>query len=427
VNFLEVTAVKPDRQAIDAKLRTRERLESKGWQRDLSHAERVEMQREARTATLRAETYREVGEHAKAAGSELVACQAALRQQDAHWQSLGVLPQPAFPMGMRYALSPDYAAVLKTYTRVRTLAAGAGFGDRALDELDRINILHASAIYERWCLVKIIGVLIGDFQFEPNPGWQDVVIRAVTGRPDSTSLLFHRQDGILVTLEIQPLLENGRRPDFRLHFNSGDGQVGGLVLDAKFRTRWHPGALSALLTELVESKGYGQRGDRVFILQPQAYALFEPTSPLCWGRHCDYGQDSPVNHRAGTIHLAAGAQDGGTQHNLRRLIAMELQAVFPTPNSEGTTWTSKSFCIRCGTQHAPGDVEHKTTRRGKNYWELRCNDCSMLTVRTHCYDCGESLFKNGTDLSYHRTLADQITNVVCPKCGAFFDQDIHGG
>jgi hypothetical protein len=24
-------------------------------------------------------------------------------------------------------------------------------------------------------------------------------------------------------------------------------------------------------------------------------------------------------------------------------------------------------------------------------------------------------------------LADQITNVVCPKCGAFFDQDIHGG
>ena len=43
------------------------------------------------------------------------------------------------------------------------------------------------------------------------------------------------------------------------------------------------------------------------------------------------------------------------------------------------------------------------------------------------YECTENLFKNGTDLSYHRTLADQITNVVCPKCGAFFDQDIYGG
>lgn len=425
VNFLEVTAVKPDRQAIDAKLRTRERLESNGWQRDLSHAERAEMQREARTATLRAETYRAVGEHAKAAGSELAACQTALRRQDAHWQSLGVLPQPAFPMGMRYALSPDYAAVLKTYTRVRTLADSAGIGDGALDELDRINILHASSIYERWCLVKIISVLIEDFRFEPNPGWQDVVIRSVTGRPDSTSLLFRRQDGVLAKLEIQPLLKNGRRPDFRLHFNSGDRQVGAIVLDAKFRTRWYPGTLSALLTDLVHSKGYGgQHGDRVFILQPQAYTVSEPTSPLVWGRHCDYGQDSPANHRGGTIQLATGAQDGGTQHNLRRLIAMELQSVFPIPDSEGENWTSKSFCIRCGTQHASGDVAHRKTRRGKDYWELHCNDCSMWTVRTHCYDCGESLFKNGTDLSYHRTLADQITNVVCPKCGAFFDQDI---
>ncbi len=427
VNFMKVTAVKPDRHAIAAKLRTRERLEGKGWQRELSQAERAEMQREARTAALRAQTYREVGEYAKTAGSELAACQAALRREDAHWQSLGVLPQPAFPMGMRYALSPDYAAVLKIYTRVRTLADSAGMGDGALDELNRINILHASAIYERWCLVKIIGVLIGDFRFEPNPGWQDVVIRAVTGRPDSTSVLFHRRDGISAKLEIQPLLENGRRPDFRLHFNSGDEHSSAIVLDAKFRARWRPGALSALLTDLVESKGYGQRGDRVFILQPQAHAVSEPTSPLIWGRHCDYGQDSPANHRRGTIHLAAGAQDGGTQHNLRRLIAMELQAVFPNPSSEGTTWTSKSFCIRCGTQHTPGDIEHKATRRGKSYWELRCNDCRMLTVRTHCYDCGESLFKNGTDLSYHRTLADQITNVVCPKCGAFFDQDIDGG
>lgn len=426
MDFTRVIAVNPNWQPIVDKLRTRDRLESQGWQYDLSNAERAEMQSEADTAAKRAETYRQVGGDAEAAGAGLAACQAALRRQDADWQSLGVLPQSAFPMGMRYALSPDYAAILKSYTRVRDLANGAGLGDcGALDDLDRINVLHASAIYERWCLVKILGVLMGDFSFVPSPGWQDVVIRAVTGRPENVSLLFHRQDGFSATLEIQPLLENGRRPDFRLQFNSDEGSIAAIVLDAKFRTRWHRGALSALLTELVEAKGYGQRGDRVFILQPQGYAVSEPTSPLNWGRHCDYGQDAPANHRRGTIQLAAGAQGGGTQINLRRLLAMELQALFLAPARDpyGETGTSKSFCIRCGTTHAPGDIEHRTTKRGKDFWRLSCNQCRMLTVRTHCYDCGESLFKNGTDLTYHRTLADQITNVVCHQCGAFFDQD----
>jgi RNase P subunit RPR2 len=243
----------------------------------------------------------------------------------------------------------------------------------------------------------------------------------------AVSLLFRRHDGISATLEIQPLLENGRRPDFRLQFNSAEvkAAAAAIVLDAKFRTRWHRGALSALLTELVESKGYGLRGDRVFILQPQRGAVSEPTSPLIWGRHCDYGQDAPANHRRGMIQLAAGAQRGGTLNNLRRLIAMELQVIFPAPASDRSaeTGTTESFCIRCGTTHAPGNIEHRTTKRGKDFWRLSCNQCSMLTVRTHCYDCGKSLFKNGTDLTYHRTLADQITNVVCYQCGAFFDQD----
>jgi RNase P subunit RPR2 len=51
----------------------------------------------------------------------------------------------------------------------------------------------------------------------------------------------------------------------------------------------------------------------------------------------------------------------------------------------------------------------------------------METVRTHCYDCDATLFKNGTDLTYHRTLADQITNVMCPSCGAYFDRDFYDG
>lgn len=429
VVFSDVMAVKPDRHAIDAKQRTRERLERNGWKYELSRAEREEMRRESRTAALRAETYGRVAERADAAASGLAACQSALRQQDAQWQSLGVLPQSAFPMGMRYVLSPDYAAVLKAFARVRVLAERAGVGDESLDDLNRIGILHASAVYERWCLVKIIGVLIEDFRFAPSPGWQDLVLRAVTGRPDSARLHFHREDiGVSATLEIQPLLENGRRPDFRLRFDADSVDVGAIVMDAKFRTRWRRGELADLLTDLVDGKGYGGDKDRVFILQPQADAVFEPTSPLVWGQHCDYGQDTPLNHRTGSIQLSPGAEGGGAQHNLRRLIAMGLQAVFPTPlSTQDDEWTSTSCCVRCGSRHEPDDIQHRTTRRDRDYWSLGCSHCGMVSIRTHCYDCGETLFKNGTDLTYHRTLADQITNVMCPSCGAYFDRDFYDG
>ncbi|NMG55314.1 hypothetical protein [Aromatoleum aromaticum] len=430
VAFSDVVAVKPDRQAIEAKLRTRTRLESQGWQHDLSRAERQEMQREARTAASRAETYRRLAGQARVAASQLASCQAALRQQDAHWHSLGVFPQSAFPMGMRYVLSPDYAEVLKAFSRVRGLAQRAGIGDESLDELNRISILHASAVYERWCLVKIIGMLIEDFGLEPTPGWQELVIRAVTGGPNSASLRFQRQDiGVSVTLEIQPLLENGRRPDFRLRFDAADSiDVGAIVMDAKFRTHWRRGELADLLTQLVDGKGYGGEKDRVFILQPQAYAISEPTSPLVWGRHCDYGQDAPTCHRTGSIQLAAGAQGVGAQDNLRRLIAMGLQAVFPMPpRPQDEGWTSTSCCIRCGTRHELGDIELRKTRRGRDYWSLGCSHCGMESVRTHCYDCDAILFKNGTDLTYHRTLADQITNVMCPSCDAYFDRDFYDG
>ncbi len=427
LEFSSVFAVNPDRQAIEAKQRTRTRLERSGWQHELSRTERAEMQRESHTAASRSKTYKRLAREAMKSASELASTQAALRQQDAHWHSLGVLPQSTFPMGMRYVLSPDYAAVLKAYTRVRELTERGGIGGESIDELHRISILHASAVYERWCLVKIIGTLIEDFDFEPSPGWQELVIRAVTGRPDSASLLFNRKDiGISATLEIQPVLENGRRPDFRLRFKTSDsGDVGAIVMDAKFRTRWRRGELADLLIELVDVKRYGGKRDRVFILQPESNAVSEPSSPLAWGQHCDYGQEAPTNHRTGSIQLAAGVQGGGAQQNLRRLIAMELQAVFPQPPSpdEEYNWNSMSCCIRCGTKHESVDIKQRQTRRGRDYWSQNCRNCGMETVRTHCYDCDATLFKNGTDLTYHRTLAEQITNVMCPSCGAYFDKE----
>ena len=210
----------------------------------------------------------------------------------------------------------------------------------------------------------------------------------------------------------------------------------GLVMDAKFRTRWKPDELSSMLTSLVDIKKYGQEGDRVFILQPAKAAIEHRTSPLSWRRDCDYGQNHPTGHARGSIQLAADPISGAASlSNLRRLIALELQQIFPAPEARelrngssagpwgGTTEICRStatFCIACGKKHEPADVKPDRTESGNRKWYFRCSGCGTGTMQTHCFGCGASLHKNGQHMTYHLTVADQISNVVCHECGAGF-------
>jgi hypothetical protein len=360
-------------------------------------------------------------------------------------------------MGVRFSQSPTYTACKVAFSRLMELAQRDGVEIDTLAAIERIGVLHASALYERWCLVKILAILMEDYHFQPEASWQDQLVRAIAGKPESLELKLHREDiRMSACLEIQPVLPNGRRPDFRLHFSYADtastpdtgndrswceailnesqatnATPGGLVMDAKFRTRWHKGDLGRMLTSLIEEKGYGEQGDRVFILHPAPHAILKPTSPLSWGRDCDYGQEVGKEHRRGVVYLAPGVGEANPERNLRRLIVLQLQRTFPVPAkakaNDDTLWESKSFCIRCGKAHEPHNVRQQVTQRGHTFWVLSCDECQMQSTRTHCYSCGEtSIFKNGLNLTYHRTVADQVTNVVCPHCGKYFDNDVHG-
>lgn len=447
VSFSHVVSVTPHTKALENKQRKRLVLEQNGWQAPLSNQEREELRQEARTAAKRGQAYQERGQRTSEALAELSKSQAELYRQNRTWEEMGVTSSTLFPTGMRYSQSPDYATCLAAFHRVSAVAEQSGISDSTLEEVDRIGILHASALYERWCLVKIISVLIEEFGFSPEPGWTDRLIQAVTGLSESLTLCFHRHDVALkANLEIQPVLANGKRPDFRINFYrentlSANEDIyipiftkedtlekpPGLIMDAKFRTQWRPGALTSMLDDLVDVKDYGQMGDRVFILQPEPNTIWQATSPLDWGKDCDFGQDAELNHRKGMIHLAPGNGVNNPVAHLRRLIALELQSVFSGPerNPKSKSCTSASFCIRCGQKHEPGDIEHKETKKGNSFWILHCTQCGMKTTRTHCFGdgCGMNLFKNGFHLTYHRTLADQISNVVCPSCGEYFDRD----
>jgi hypothetical protein len=457
IDFTSIYSAKPFTAAIDRKKVKRTKLENNDWLAPLTSREHQENQQESQTARLRGKTYQQYAMQAERASSTLSRCQAELRTQDFVWQGMGVSSSTDVPMSVRYSQSPNYTTCRVAFLKITALAQDNGIGVDALDAIERIGVLHASALYERWCLVKILSILMEDYRFQPEPGWQENLVRAVAGKPQSLNLKLSRADvGMFASLEVQPVLPNGRRPDFRLRFSydvlnpsqdcEDDDQsniqppkdrkqgtvADGLVMDAKFRTRWRRGELGRMLASLIDEKEYDQQGDRVFILHPAPRAMLMPTSPLVWGKDCDYGQENGKKHRKGVIYLAPEIGEASPETNLRRLIVMLLQATFPEPVQEETDrqgmWRSYTFCIRCGKGHQPEDIKKHFTQRGSIFWILSCSECGMKSTRTHCFDCHSSiLFKNGLHLTYHRTVADQVTNIVCPQCGKYFDNEVHGG
>lgn len=466
--FTHISNVQPHSPVLERREAMRARYERDGWHRAIGSKEREEYRSEARTALVRSAQFSERAQGGAVTSSDANVIGNALNRQAADWAQLKVVPSSLFPMGTSFAQNPIYAAALAAFHKVTALERRTGLSGDTLDKLGRINILHASALYERWCLIKIITVLVQDFDFVPQGDWLEQVVTSVSeaGKPSDTgfSISFTRTDPSMTAhLDAEPVLANGRRPDFRLRFTVvpattsperedaprpgsarpifGDlsQRRSGLVMDAKFRTRWARDELAAMLTMLVDTKDYGQDGDRVFILHPARSAIAHRTSPLVWGRECDYGQNHPTSHAQGSIQLAAGPVSGAASTiNLRRLIALELQDVFPEPefereNTRNGGWnesrsggnaeicqSNASLCISCGKGYGAADVTQSRTERGNPKWFYRCTHCSAQTMRTHCFGCGTSLHKNGLQMTYHLTLAEQISNVVCHKCGAGF-------
>jgi len=444
-----ISRVQVHSPVLQERRRWRSVHEGNGWRRRLSAKERKEIELEVRMARARADQMEERAKLSEAVHGSLSVIERDLVTQASGWKKAGVGSTSVAPMGMRFTQNPIYASALAAFRRVVDVERHTGIGGDALDRLGSINMLHASAIYERWCLIKIVDVLMEDYSFVPQAEWiEHVVASACRVGPQSDKgfsiSLAREYPAMRANLEIEPLLGNGTRPDFRLRFETleQNGETaallsekkrdvrGGLVMDAKFRTRWKRNELAEMLTRLVETKKYGEDGCRVFILQPAKAAVEHNTSPLGWGRDCDYGHRAPMRHAHGSIQLAAEPIRGGEAlMNLRRLIAMQLQDVFPEPQArtarqargdvEICTATS-SFCISCGKAHAVEDVEPGKTEGHNRKWLYKCSGCGAATMETHCYDCRTTIYKNGIQMTYHQTAADQVSNVICQRCGSGF-------
>ncbi len=427
LTITSVQEVVPQTNEIEKRERKERSLEKNDWLVPLSPDERRELRLEAEAGARHAEHALKSKEAIAISVEQVGRWLPRLAEVDAGLKDLGVSRSPIFPTGMLFVSNPNYAACWSAFKKVCDLLKRGGLDLSQLEELGKVGILHVSNIYEKWCLLKLFDLLVHDFLFEPERRWEEKLVTTALAHARNVRFEFSRNDlQMKVVLTWQAELPTGRRPDFVLEvFHANEkGQCAGIVLDAKFKNNWEKNELRGVLDELILAKGYGAtvESGRVFILQPrEATALHETTSPLDWGAHCDYGGTD--SHRRGWVQTGVTCAGTSSTRHLKRLLAMVFQSAFPEPQRETGIegWTSRSFCLSCGERHVAAGIEAASTAGGRTRWRLCCKRCGLWTVRTHCYECEEPLFKNGTIWTYHTTLADQVTNVICPSCEAFFE------
>ncbi|WP_411833737.1 hypothetical protein [Pseudoxanthomonas mexicana] len=427
LTFATVSSISPRVDVIAQRAAKRLQLRNAEWMVPLSSAEKQETRREARSAELRAKRALDKREAMSSSIDSLRSTVAKLASVDDAFRQMGVACADAFPTGMTFVANPAYAASLASFKMAADLFKRMGFDPTLLDGLEKVGILHASDIYEKWCLLKIFALLIEDFRFTPENGWAERLVGVSIAGERNVVFGFRRDDiGVEVLVAYQFETREGRRPDFVVRILDARARsescLGGLVLDAKFRSTWGIQGPRHVLDELVRIKGYGDVAglEKVFILQPRNGTVTPSMSPLEWGRHCDYG--ATKSHAEGWIQVGFDSSGITSTDHLKRLLVMVFQSTLPDPERvPGGTLAARSFCLGCGEAHHSESIRSKATKGGATSWLLDCAQCGVWTVRTHCYSCKAPLFKNGTRWTYHETLAAQVTNVVCPQCGSYFN------
>lgn len=330
------------------------------------------------------------------------------------------------------------------YNFFRKISKNLGINERVinqLEQIEKIGLIKINEIYEFWCLISLIKVLVKKLNFKTDENWSYKIVDSILSGGKNASISIHFvHDGIIKPIKLlltyQKTLPTGRRPDFFLEIEKDTEQNANyipLILDAKFRGDVRNKVIEKDVDDMYEGRKYGNFGS-VFILHTSCKAMFDENnvfkslSPLSWGAFSSYGGEDKIDHKKGHIFLLPSPRYPFSLDNLQRLIGAFLQqnseiAVSEIIEGQYPKWilteSNNVICIGCGSRAL--SIFPRYTSRDNIYFLIECNKCGLKTIRTHCFECGrQKLYKNGPWWTYHMTKATQVSNVVCPSCGAYF-------
>jgi hypothetical protein len=413
-------------QAID--------LNSKKWIKKLSSKELTEQNREKNSIHNQIKFYKSSYEKTTLVFTQLEPKLIKYKKLLLDLKQMDIKPLSTFPNSMTFVQNPNYQFIHSGYKKIRELT---NLSDDdlllSLDKIEKIGLINMPLLYERWCLLQIIKVLVQNFHYVPSEDWKRKLLRIVsTGRHNESINFTNPHLKRSIKLWYEPTLKNGRTPDFVLDVTfqkkCGSEKTKRLVMDAKFYSdellkRW--GGISKVINTLYHEKNYSEDGKNgVFILHPAKNAIIKKVSPQSWGKNSYLGElkmfewDQPLrsthNHKYGAI-CANPILRLSYLDEFQRLIGMFLQYGIEDNKLNGSPddVESLNFCIACGSHELKRLAKNNNNSRSSWY---ECNICKHFTTYNHCNICDTRLIKNGDYWSYHSQMPMEPLNIKCPTC-----------
>lgn len=214
-------------------------LEPQNWVRPLTRDEQHQQELEQASIKKRNALLEAKQLNLKALMRELESKLPSLRAALKSFDKEKVKLDSRFPNSMTYIQNPAYQGIHVESAKIKK---GSGINDDeillALDRIEAIGLVHISLLYERWCLLQIIKVLI-KLRYLPEMEWKQKLIAQVLDQRHNISIDFensnlHRK----VKLSYEFELPNKTRPDFVLDvtatYNEEKSVTKRFVMDAKF-------------------------------------------------------------------------------------------------------------------------------------------------------------------------------------------------
>jgi len=393
-------------------------LEQTNWVRSLNTEERKEQEYEKVALNKRSTSLSSVKNELYSLVDSLKPASMKLKRIKKRLNQSKISVNNHFPGSMTFVQNSHYQGAHKTYKQI---IKESGLDENlfnSLLETENIGIVDIPAVYERWCLLQIIKVLMDKYHFIPEHNWKELLVSQVLKYGKNITIEFNNSVlDMHIMLAYEKELSNGKRPDYVLDFTSTNinnkKSTYRLVLDAKFYENINEqGGISSVIDLLYNKKNYAEDGNNgVYILHPAKASTPLTTTPQTWSENSYYGEDLvfswdsvPPDHKYGAVLLSPIIHDGEYLDDLQRLMGMTLQYLSH----------SKIFCIVCGSSNCHVDV--RKTKSGYEKYFYTCNDCKHFFVNNYCANCLNRLWKHGSYWTYHATDASQPYNIQCPRC-----------
>ncbi|MDD3060175.1 MAG: nuclease domain-containing protein, partial [Sulfurimonas sp.] len=339
------------------------KLEAEDWKRALTPDEINKQNQEKEAIRQQIELLNEDSNVTSEYSKHLEPMIFTLKQLLRQFSKLSISQSSYFPNSMTFVQNPHYQGTYKYYELIKGIV---GIDESLFIQMqiaEKIGVLDLPILYERWCLLQIIKVLIDKYRYIPEKDWKVKLASQVLANPNNirnVSIEFlnenaERKISFGYEKEFSP---KGKRPDFTLDIKSlRNSNEHKLIMDAKFHedveidaliNELYPPLDESNITELdkkcprdrhgnIQKKNYSQNSkNTVFILHPDATnPIKKQLTDTDWGTKSYYGEvdmfhyewdkNKKPNHKYGAILLSPIEEKGQYLDSLQRLIGLGLQ------------------------------------------------------------------------------------------------------